>query len=751
MIDNYYAKSKNENGEQKTVQHHLMQVAALARIYGDEIGVGNEAELTAQMHDFGKYSDSFQRVLQGQNQNCDHAICGAVMLSVLSKKNSSAFPMVEAINGHHDGLEYAGALEDKIKQIWKANPGTDVEGNNRKFAALVGCEQYQKAWECFRNDFPDFQCKKIKRFQVNPNYDGFSRNIEAMLYTRMIFSCLVDADYSASASDDDPDYLANSEYTKFSPKQLLEKLYQYMDGIRSASSADDLLNQMRDEVFEKCGDAGEMEEGLFTLTAPTGLGKTLAMLHFALRHCAKHNKRRIIIVLPFLTLAEQNTATYAEIVPDILIDHSQSDLTDEQREFAERWRFPFIITTSVNFFETLFSDKPADCRKLHHIANSVVMFDEVQSLPIELTESTLHAAKELCDRYHTTMVFSSATQPEYNKLAEMKKVGWNPTEILPDHAKLYDSLRRTKVEWRLEGSENLACIAEEMSEMKSVCAIVNLRKHARKLFHELASRCQSSEIFFLTTDMCPQHRMKTVEMIKYKLKEKLPCRVVATQCIEAGIDLDFETLYRALAPLDSIIQAAGRCNRNGRLGEGKVIVFIPDQLDEKDRRYPSDWYQNAALEVKRMSMDREIDIYDPERIKEYYCNLFKRAEDKETLKEAVRDHSYERVKIEYKMIETYGYRIIVPFGKSYCELRKELTERGINGRLMRETAPFTVTTALSRGKNIEEFAEPVYMRKNGRVSKVESGYYLLRAQHEKLYCSDMGLQFPEETIFQAIW
>ena len=217
----------------------------------------------------------------------------------------------------------------------------------------------------------------------------------------------------------------------------------------------------------------------------------------------RNGKQRIIIVLPFLTLAEQNAEIYENIVSDVLIDHSQSDLPDEARELAARWSAPVIISTSVRFFEALFSDRPADCRKLHNIADSVVVFDEAQSLPVNLTTSTLRAVNELCSRYHTTMVFSTATQPDF---AARKDLDWTPREIIPENKKMFAALRRTEIEWRLDRKTPLETVAEEMSPLDSVCTIVNLRRHARQIADALYQSCPKNTVFFLTTDLCPAHR-----------------------------------------------------------------------------------------------------------------------------------------------------------------------------------------------------------------------------------------------------
>ena len=462
-------------------------------------------------------------------------------------------------------------------------------------------------------------------------------NVASMLYTRMLFSCLVDADYSVSASDENEDYLDKTTDESFDPNELLTRLNTYRDGIRKNSKANGMLNAIRDIFYDQCGNAGEENgEGLFTLTGPTGIGKTLALMHFSLRHCLQWNKRRIIVVLPFLSLTEQTAKEYGNIADSILEDTSQVQWTDETKEYSARWSAPIIITTSVKFFESLFCDQPTDCRKLHHIANSVILFDEAQSLPNEVLGCTLEAVEELCKRYHVTMVFSTATQPDYHTISPE----WQPKEIYPDHAALFQKLKWVNVTWRIKTETPLPSIAREMSEKKSVCAIVNLRKHAKELFEALIASCPENECFFLTTDLCAAHRSTQVQTIKERLKAGLPCRVVATQCIEAGVDLDFDVMYRALAPLEAIIQAAGRCNRNGRIpGGGEVIVFVPAS---DERLYPGNWYAQGASVVAQMYAENgSIDINDPAFIQTYYQLLFKNQCDKRVLMDAINERDYD--------------------------------------------------------------------------------------------------------------
>ena len=729
----YYAKSKRQDGSQPTVAEHLDAVAKCAAVYGNDVGMREQARIAGLSHDLGKCSKRFQGVLRGETQNIDHAASSAALLYFLWKKvNGSQRAVIEAVNGHHAGLtsfdEVDGLLKDSVRGR------SHITVNDGKTPALNGTEEYKKAYQYFADHHP------AERLQV-PKWDlpeGLG-NLETMLYSRMLFSCLVDADYSVSAWEDERSYFDTVEAPDLDAAACLNRLYAFCDNIRKSSRANSGVNLIRNQVFEVCGDSGEREPGgLFTLTAPTGTGKTLALLHFALRHAKATGKRRIIIVLPFLTLAEQNAAVYEKIMPSVLEDHSQSRLSEEMREFASKWNMPFIITTSVKFFESLFASKPTDCRKLHNLAQSVVIFDEAQSLPPHLTGATLKAINELCERYQMSMVFSTATQPDFDAIPD---VSWKPKEILPEHGIYYDKLRRVTVDWRLKNRIPLANIAEEMLEQTSVCGIFNLRRHAREVFDKLYEKDPESA-FLISTDLCPAHRLQVVEQIRNRLEEGKPCRVAATQCIEAGVDLDFESLYRALAPLDAIIQAAGRCNRNGKQ-IGKVIVFEPDDK----RLYPDDWYHNAAKIVKRIALENGIDINNPEHIQRYYSELFADARDQHALTKAIRERDYAQVDKHYRLITSGGEKLIVPYSGILGEYRavcSELKAHGITPGLMKKTAPFTITI-FDRG-NLEDFAEPVLFRKSSSRDSVESGYWILRAQYEKCYTDEGGFKLPEEHV-----
>ncbi|MBR5364659.1 MAG: CRISPR-associated helicase Cas3' [Clostridia bacterium] len=750
----YYAKSRQKNGKHPTVKEHLEDVRDKAEEYGSEIDLKEEAAIAGLLHDFGKYSTEFQGVLEGTESGIDHAVGGALYLYRPGKSGSRSIqkplvliPIMEAVRGHHEGLTNWDSFREDFYQVKEYGKWDAVK--MQKQWSIGSKEQYETAAEAFKADFPEF--KRPKNLPDPPSHDGdYANRIRSMLYTRFLFSCLVDADYSVSAHEADADgenYFDRSENSCFDAEEALRKMNEYREEIKRVSTAAESVNTIREQVFNACGAAGEGQEGLYTLTAPTGTGKTLALLHFALRHCLKTGKQRIILVLPFLTLAEQNTEVYRKIVPDLLVDHSQSNLPDSMRELAARWRTPFIITTSVRFFETLFASVPTDCRKLHNIANSVVVFDEAQSLPAELTLSTLNAVKELCSRWHVTMLFSTATQPDYDAIPTL---AWNPTEILPDHEVLYRVLRRTRIEWRIEPGKRTALsgIAEEMAAESNVCAIVNLRKHAVSLFESLKRKLSDNAgLFMLSTDLCPAHREHVMDMIRERQKKHLPCYVVSTQCIEAGVDLDFDTLYRALAPLESIIQAAGRCNRNGRSPDGgRVTVFVPDE----EKLYPETWYAKGAETVQRMYSDcsaqgTALDLHSPDTIRAYYRQLFSGQNEKDDLVSAIQSRDFPGTDRAYELITKRGVRVLVPYADKtelFESVRKRMLEGGLTAALMKEAAPITVTTF---EKDISRWTEPVRFR-NEKEQESESGWYVLCPQFYGLYREDEGLQFVPPTV-----
>ncbi len=406
----------------------------------------------------------------------------------------------------------------------------------------------------------------------------------AEFYARLIFSCIVDADRLDTAhwpASPPPDAPLDTD-------TLLDAVHSERTR-KSAANPASPLAALRNRIFDTALEQTTLPTGFFSLTVPTGGGKTLASMAFALAHARRHGLRRIIVVIPYLSIIEQNAAEYRRIFGNnvVLENHSgvaPSDDADEEEKsrlelVSENWDAPVIVTTSVQFLESLFAASPSRCRKLHRIPRSVVIFDEVQTLPAHLLAPTFSVLRELATNYGTSFVFSSATQPAFRRCAALPD-GFLPTElreIAPAPDDLFRQLRR--VTYRLPTSGETfdwPTLAARLAASPQVLCVVNLTRHARELWEQLSHLLPADEApIHLSSAMCAEHRLRLIASIKERLRTDKPCRVISTQLIEAGVDVDFPEVWRALGPLDSIVQVAGRCNREGRRASGLVNVFQP--------------------------------------------------------------------------------------------------------------------------------------------------------------------------------
>ena len=570
----WYAHSATDLSESQwqTLESHLKDVGELAADKASHFNAQELARIAGLLHDLGKYTEEFQQRLRGSKVKVDHSTHGA--LEVLKLESIHPFfrwLIAHAIAGHHAGLADRKFSTDKQK-----TSALDERLNNQ----ANGLPQLNSDWQA------DIELPEVApvpfQFSDNPAW-------QLSVLGRMLYSCLVDADFLDT----------DAFYRRIENRPARDMNYPSIDELKNRFDAymaqpkfqsDKGINKTRKQILTTVRERAELAPGLFTLNVSTGGGKTLSSLAFALDHAKKHNLRRVILVIPFTSIVEQNAAVWREALgikegdATLLEHHSafNSDAMknenpsskDKLREAAENWEPPIIVTTAVQFFESLFANRSSRCRKLHNIAESVVILDEAQTLPTQLLRPCVAMIKELALNYRTSLVMCTATQPAL-RLEDGFDNGFDqPKELAPGPIQLHKSLERVVVEYI--GERNDDQLVEELLQQEQVLCIVNNRRHARALFDQIR---ESEGAAHLTTLMCAQHRSEKLAELRDKLKAGEPVRLISTSLIEAGVDVDFPSVYRAETGLDSIAQAAGRCNREGKrpIETSRVCVFKADE------------------------------------------------------------------------------------------------------------------------------------------------------------------------------
>lgn len=568
----------------QSILSHLEGTAVIAERFAKSFGGQEQARTAGLLHDIGKYSDGFQKRLKG-GKKVDHSTAGA-KVAMAQKQPEVAF----AIAGHHSGLPDGGSKTDTMDS-------PTLCGRLKK--PVEDCD----LWKSEVN-LPS----SVTRPPIAQ--DGFS----VSFYTRMLYSCLVDADFL------DTEAFMQGKARKgnyASMGQMLERLKEY---ISPWWAAETVLNQKRCEILRQCFERGKKEsEGLFTLTVPTGGGKTVSSLAFALSHAVAAGKERVIYVIPYTSIIDQTAEVFRKVVGEenVIEHHSGADFSVPEGEAdptlyrkalaTENWDAPLIVTTSVQFFESLYANRPSRCRKLHNLANSVIIFDEAQTLPVPYLRPCVAAIAQLVQFYHSTAVLCTATQPVLQPLFDELASGLVSREICPDTENLYQFFRRTTLI-----SAGIKTEKELLSQLGSVpqgLCVVNRRATAQELYQGLEEEGR----FCLTTLLCPADRKSLLEEIRQRLTDGMPCRVVSTSLIEAGVDVDFPAVWREEAGLDSILQTAGRCNREGKRAteDSKVTIFSLES-----QTVPAMIQQN--VDATRSVFSRFDDPAEPAAIESYF-------------------------------------------------------------------------------------------------------------------------------------
>jgi len=544
-----YAHSANDKGERHLLYEHLQQVSEQTATYAECLGVPELGRCLGMWHDVGKIHPDFQRyLLQAEagvhRRGPDHKMAGA-LLALQAKLDLACF----VLQAHHGGLQSVALLK-----AWMAD-------SQRVEAAEKAVALAQARWPTLADRMP-----RLPEWANENPYD-------LELLVRLLLSALVDADYADTTAHfhDLPSWPETASLIA-----LWERFRENQQQL-TAHSDDTPVNRIRDEIYRHCLTAAEAPPGLFRMTVPTGGGKTRSTMGFALRHALQHDLQRVIVAVPYITITEQTTKTYRNIFgPDVVLEHhSAVDVKEEDvwmRAAAENWDAPIIVTTTVQLFESLFSRRPQKVRKLHRLARSVIILDEAQALPAPLLEPALDALRTLTSRFGATVVLSTATQPAFDVVGPFQRL--EAQEIVLHPERYFRALERVNYEWRIKEGRTWTEVAQEMAEHPQVLTIVNTKADAVALLEELAPLVDTPPRH-LSTRLCGLHRRNVLAQVLEELESNAPCRLVTTQVVEAGVDIDFPTVMRAMAPLDSIIQAAGRCNREGHLERGSVIVFEP--------------------------------------------------------------------------------------------------------------------------------------------------------------------------------
>jgi CRISPR-associated endonuclease/helicase Cas3 len=738
---------QNEHGEPELheVDEHSRGVARRAAVFASAFGSGEWARLAGLWHDLGKYHPEFQGYIRRATGfdpeahietapgRVDHSTLGAV--HALDRLGVAGRILAYIIAGHHAGLPDWNSAEQGSAALLPR-----VEKNRQRLAAALA--------ETIPSDIASPRSSPTRPLGDSPAF-----------WIRMLFSCLVDADFLDTEEFMNRDRAAlRGAYPEVSVlRTRFDRFMAEKAAAVAAAGPLSVVNQARAEVLRQCRDKASLPPGLFSLTVPTGGGKTLSSMAFALAHAAAHEKRRIIYVIPYTSIIEQTADVFREAFRDPetvcdeppFIEHHSSlepeTETTASRLAAENWDAPLIVTTAVQFFESLFAARTSRCRKLHNIANSVVVLDEAQLLPPHFLTPILATISDLAAHYGVSIVLCTATQPalEEQKTLDSHFPGLSGVrEIIDRPEELHTTLKRVQVEVPrdLLTPTSWEDLAQELVQHPSVLCIVSRRDDARDLFRLLPE----GSAIHLSALMCGEHRSRVIQRIKESLRAGEPVRVISTQLVEAGVDLDFPVVYRALAGLDSIAQAAGRCNREGRLrsadGEpimGRVVVFVPP------RPAPRGLLRQAAESGRQSLASAGADPIAPARFRDYFLDLYWKQGanlDKHRILEDLKhtgdlQFRFRTAAEKFRLIDDVQVPVIVRYENE--ALLRDLRFQPDNRYLRRRLQRFTVSI-------------PRYLRQRlaaeGRIEEVHPGIFVLTS--ELHYHPALGLLTDEDALYE---
>jgi CRISPR-associated endonuclease/helicase Cas3 len=632
----YYAHSLNNDGCLHLLKEHLLNTANLMKNFACKPDYVKLFWMTGLFHDIGKYQDEFQKYIKlgGIRGSVPHAAWGAGLTRKI-RLPEVAF----AIDGHHKGIPDKAELQ-------------------------TGTQEYQNDDHPINTTIKQTFLQDLETTKVSFNTVSLGlRELDRELFIRYLFSSLTDSDWL----DTEKHFHEEISILRKAPRIDCPYLIQKMEQTISEKDKNGYINRMRNYVREYALSKANSPIGFFSMSLPTGMGKTLASVSWALLHAKKNQLKRIIIVLPFVNIIEQTSKELKKIFGDgwVLEHHSAyneentiNESLDKETNIkklaTENWDYPIIVTTSVQFFDSLFSNKPKRCRKVHNIAEAVVIFDEVQNLPKELTTPTISMLGSIHKVMRTSFLFCTATQPAFEKRADFPDGIEGIVPLVKEPEKIYVQARRINY----NPLNNFAPITIDKllslmaKEKRSILSIYNTKKATLKAFYIAKKQGDWDSCFHLSTAMCPDHRKQIITKIKAELSQGKTVFAASTQLIEAGVDIDFPCVFREIAPLESIIQSAGRCNREGRMNnEGKLGDVYIFRIEES--KFPDQLYQTLAEHTLSLIQDDINKLYTYSFFTTYYATAVKLFvdTDRKQINTARKNFDFETVAGAYHLID----------------------------------------------------------------------------------------------------
>ncbi len=667
-VGEIWAHSANVFGRRHGLREHLVGTARLARTFGDAYGAGDAAFVVGLLHDAGKVQAEWQERLMSLEAGrpaarVDHKDLGAMLVAPAARLLGQL-----SICGHHGGIpDCSSTMISGGIDAWQR--GAFLESVPEAVALIDSPNLLPQSWIDGSKDDPAL----------------------AEFATRMLHSALVDADFLDTAAHFNAEPVALRAPTDFA---ALAGRFEQARAAQLAGAPATAVNRARVGVYEGAVRAARVPPGVFRLAAPTGSGKTIAAAGFALTHAARHGLRRVVVAVPFLTVTEQNAAAYRSLVgaENVIEHHSAIEPAERARYGVENWDAPFVVTTTVQLFESLFSNRPAKARKLHRLAGAVIVLDEIQSLPPRVLPVILDGLRVLVEHFGSTVLLASATQPAWDTLKPWS--GRLPVhDVIEQPAALYGSMKRFEESWVR------ACSLEEVLDLvarrRQALVVVNSTADAAQIARRLADRFSDDRVFHLSTRMCQAHRRLVLRDVIERLGQGTPTIAVSTQLIEAGVDIDFPVVFRAMAPAESLLQAGGRANREGVLPRGELVIIDCPELASLTA------YRTGVAKTSQVFGPGKARLDDPAAMRAYYEALYT-ALDPDGQPEPVEINRargkllFRTVADRFQMIDDASISVLVAFDARAEELlgqvRARLDGGGIPGAgLLRDLQPYAVS------------------------------------------------------------